>query len=188
MYVFTINIFTILFARGLVCFVTCFGLWRRVETYPPAGPPGVPPAGPPRPGGGSCSSPPNKLQFPTNSRQRQVQPTHGPTVYIPVILAIYYTSIHPVFLFSSYCCAAVVTQIRGHIAGSPPSSTLRFVPWKAFSSRADLSHFFPRRLAPNCAECTPTMDTICLVFLYDTVSYVCKHRKYLKRIIKYPGS
>ena len=43
----------------------------------------------------------------------------------------------------------VVTQIWGNMAGAPPSSLLRFVP--RFLSRADISPFFPRRLAPNCA-------------------------------------
>ena len=40
----------------------------------------------------------------------------------------------------------VVTQIRGHIAGSSSPSTL----WPAFLSREDFSSFFPRRLALNC--------------------------------------
>ena len=42
----------------------------------------------------------------------------------------------------------VVTQIWGHIAGPPPSP-LRYVP--SFISREELSIFFPRRLASNCA-------------------------------------
>ena len=42
----------------------------------------------------------------------------------------------------------VVSQIRGHIAGPPPLSPLRYVP--SFLSREEVSIFFPRRLASNC--------------------------------------
>ena len=44
----------------------------------------------------------------------------------------------------------VVTQIRGHIAGSSPPlpTTVRAL---HFLSREDFSSFFPRRLASNCA-------------------------------------
>ena len=45
----------------------------------------------------------------------------------------------------------VAAQVRGHIAGPPPRSPLRYVP--SFLSREDLSIFSPRRLASNC---TPT--------------------------------
>ena len=43
----------------------------------------------------------------------------------------------------------VVTQIRGHIAGSSPLSTA--VRALHFFSRQDFSSFFPRQLASNCA-------------------------------------
>ena len=44
----------------------------------------------------------------------------------------------------------VVTQIRGHVAGSsPPLYPPRFVP--CILSREDLSSFSPRRVASNCA-------------------------------------
>ena len=42
----------------------------------------------------------------------------------------------------------VVTQIRGHIAGSFSPSSLRFVPY-LFLSREEIGPFFPSRLASN---------------------------------------
>ena len=59
----------------------------------------------------------------------------------------------PSHLLSSPFCSLsllVVTQIRGHIAGSssPLPATVRAL---HFLSREDFSSFFPRRLAPNCA-------------------------------------
>ena len=62
------------------------------------------------------------------------------------------------FLFQSYLLSSpfcflsllVVTQIRGHIAGSfpPLPTTVRAL---HFLSREDFSSFFPRRLGSNCA-------------------------------------
>ena len=46
------------------------------------------------------------------------------------------------------CSLAVVTQIRGRIAGPPPPSPLRYVP--SFLSREQCSTFLPRQLASNC--------------------------------------
>ena len=45
----------------------------------------------------------------------------------------------------------VVTQIRGHIAGSSPPSPLRWYVPSFLSREEDFSTFFPRRLASNCA-------------------------------------
>ena len=44
----------------------------------------------------------------------------------------------------------VVTQIRGHTAGSS-SPPIHYGSCLAFLSREDFSSFFPRRLASNCA-------------------------------------
>ena len=44
----------------------------------------------------------------------------------------------------------VATQTRGHVAGPPPPSPLRYMP-SFFLSREELSIFVPRRLASNCA-------------------------------------
>ena len=52
----------------------------------------------------------------------------------------------PIFFSLSF---QVVTQIRGHTAGSSPRFPLRYVP--SFLSRKDFSLFFPCRLASNCA-------------------------------------
>ena len=53
------------------------------------------------------------------------------------------------FLLSPSLAVVVVAQIRGHIAGPPPPSPLRYVP--LFLSREEFSNLFPRRLASNCA-------------------------------------
>ena len=50
-------------------------------------------------------------------------------------------------LLSPSQCSSI-TQIRGHIAGSPPPSPLRHLP--SFLSREEFSIFFPRRFASIC--------------------------------------
>ena len=60
--------------------------------------------------------------------------------------------IFPSPLLSSHFCLSpsiVVTQTRGHKAGSSPPSPLRCVP--SFLKREEFSTFFPRRPASNCA-------------------------------------
>ena len=59
---------------------------------------------------------------------------------------------HPIHYLrtSSSLSFPLVTQIRGHIAGSSPPFPLRYVP--SFLSREDFSLFFPRRLASNCVS------------------------------------
>ena len=54
--------------------------------------------------------------------------------------------------FSLFCPCLDLTQIRGHLAGFPPSPPhyiVRYAP--SFVSRQDSSPYFPRRLASNCA-------------------------------------
>ena len=58
----------------------------------------------------------------------------------------------PSHLLSSHFCLSssiVVTQIRGHKAGSSPPSPLRYVP--SLLSREEFIAFFPRRLESNSA-------------------------------------
>ena len=56
-------------------------------------------------------------------------------------------------LSSPFCPLSllVVTQIRGHTAGSSPPLPTHYGSCLAFLSREDFSSFFPRRLASNCA-------------------------------------
>ena len=64
----------------------------------------------------------------------------------------------------------VIIPIRGHIAGPPPASPLRYVP--SFLSREEISIFFPRRLASNCAY--PRQQLI-FVFAFPQINTKSHH-------------
>ena len=64
-------------------------------------------------------------------------------------LTFYFISLYPIYQPPATLALAgspsLVTQIRGHIAGPPPPSPLRYVP--SSLSREDFIFSFPRRLA-----------------------------------------
>ena len=75
------------------------------------------------------------------------------TYLVPGILfSLLFFLFHPIYCYlrpSFSLSLLVVTEILGHIAGSTPTSPLRFVP--CILSREDFSSFFPGRLTSNCA-------------------------------------
>ena len=85
---------------------------------------------------------------------RQDTDTYVYIHYTSIYLVYIYFFSHPMnylrLFFFSLPPTAVITQIRGHIAGSSPLLPT-MVRAFAFLSREDVSAFFPRRLASNCA-------------------------------------
>ena len=76
---------------------------------------------------------------------------HTPHIFLlPFLFFIHQLLSSPLFSFPPTNSNSRNSDPRGQTAGSPPPSSLRFVPpWKAFSSQQDFSPFFPRRVSSS---------------------------------------